>query len=319
MTTMGKYRHLSRCSTADGHFVVLAIDHRDNLLASLNQSAPQPVTDKAFSAFKMDVLSGILPEASGLLIDPAYGIGLGISRGMIPATTGLLAPIEVTNYDIHPSQRHINFIEGWSVTKAKRAGVDGIKLLLPYHPEAETAQEKQAIVSEVAQQCAQQDIPFFLEPIAYSLDPDASLPNDELRQIVVEMARLFSDMGVDVLKMQFPVDAKQSQDEAEWHAACEELNTACKVPWALLSAGVNFETFKQQARIACQAGASGVIVGRALWAEAVKLQGQERAQFLATTAPQRMRELASVCAQYAHPWQTHTAPPPAAFDWFKSY
>ncbi|MGV2434686.1 MAG UNVERIFIED_CONTAM: hypothetical protein LVT10_07200 [Anaerolineae bacterium] len=59
------------------------------------------------------------------------------------------------------------------------------------------------------------------------------------------------------------------------------------MPWALLSAGASFEIFLRQAEMACQHGASGVIVGRAVWAEAVKLPPQERISFLQTTGAQR--------------------------------
>ena len=37
------------------------------------------------------------------------------------------------------------------------------------------------------------------------------------------------------------------------------------VPWVLLSGGVPFETFFRQTQVACEAGASGVMVGRAVW------------------------------------------------------
>jgi tagatose-1,6-bisphosphate aldolase len=319
MTTMGKFRHLSRCSTSDGRFVVLAIDHRANLLDKLNQHAPQPLDDAAFSAFKQAIINALLPEGSAVLTDPAYGIGVGVADHKIGGSAGLLAPIEVTDYDLHPGKRPINFIPNWSVAKIKRMGGDGVKLLLPYHPEAHNSAEKDAIVQKVVAECNQHDIPFFLEPIACSLDPEKPLSNPELRQVVVDMAKTFSAMGVDILKMEFPVDAKQSDDEAEWISACVELDAACTVPWALLSAGVNYETFARQARIACQAGASGVIVGRAVWSEAVAYQGEARMEFINTIARQRMREMAQICVEYATPWFQRVSAPDSSFDWYESY
>ena len=92
------------------------------------------------------------------------------------------------------------------------------------------------------------------------------LPNDELRRVVIESARTFSQMGIDVLKTPFPLDVAHEPDEAVWRAALAELNEACRVPWALLSAGVDYPTFRRQAELACEAGASGVIAGRAIWA-----------------------------------------------------
>lgn len=318
MTTIGKYRHLSRCSTDEGHFCILAIDHRTNLLDKLNQHAPEPLTDAQFTSFKQAVVGGLVSEASAVLMDPAYGIGAAVAERRLGAK-GLLAPVEVTDYDLHPSRRKVNFIPGWSVEKIKRVGGDGVKLLLPYHPEASNRHENHQIVAQLVEQCGEQDIPFFLEPIAFSLDPDRKLDNAELRQIVVEMAQTFSAMGVDVLKLEFPLDANQSRDEEEWRAACEAVDLACMVPWALLSAGVDYETFKAQARVACEAGASGVIVGRAVWAEAVELQGELRTDFIRTNALQRMHELANLCETFAQPWYERVQPPRLNLDWYQSY
>lgn len=319
MTTMGKYRLLSHTSTSDGHFAILAIDHRSNLLKMLNQSADSPLTDEDFADFKMLLMKHVLPPASGLLADPGSSIGKGIAHRLIQGHQGILAPIEVTDYEIHPSQRDMNWIPGWSVAKLKRMGGAGVKMLLPYHPKSDTAEHKRGTVQQIIDQCTEHDIPFYLEPIAHSLDPQKALSNAELLDIVLEMATTFAEMGVDVLKMQFPVDAKQSDDETEWQHACQQLNQACSVPWALLSAGVTYDTFERQAKIACQAGASGVIVGRAVWSEAIKLQEQARIDFLKTTAKERMQTLAQICADYASPWYERVEAPDASVTWYESY
>jgi tagatose 1,6-diphosphate aldolase len=319
MIPLGKYHHLRRCSTDRGHFIILAIDHRANLLAGLNKHAAQPFTDADFGAFKQTVIAALAPEASGVLVDPAYGIGAGIAAGHLDGHRGLLSPIEVTDYDLHPSQRSVNFIPGWSVEKIKKVGGDGVKLLLPYHPDAETAAERRAIVAQIVEDCAQQDIPFFLEPIAYSLDPARALSNTELEHVVVDMAQVFSAMRVDVLKLQFPLDVTQDEDREHWRVACRAVDAACTVPWALLSAGVDYTTFAEQARIACEAGASGVIVGRAVWTEAVALHGPALDQFVTETARDRMRELASICAAHASPWTGRVPVPDPALDWYIDY
>ncbi len=318
MTTMGKYRHFSQTSTSDGHFAILAIDHRSNLHKMLSQTKRETLSDEQFSDFKMLLMEHVLPPASGLLADPSSSIGKGIAHRLIAGHQGIIAPIEVTDYDIHPSQRDMNWIPNWSVAKLKKIGGAGVKMLLPYHPEHETADHKRDIVADVVQQCAENDIPYYLEPIAHSLNPDAPLSNAELLEVVLEMARTFSEMGVDCLKMQFPVDAKQSTDEDEWQRACEKLDKACDVPWALLSAGVSYDTFEIQAKIACQAGASGVIVGRAVWSEAIQLQGTERVKFLQTTARKRMETLAQISSDYATPWFERVQQPESGVTWYEA-
>jgi tagatose 1,6-diphosphate aldolase len=319
MITMGKYRQLSHTSTSAGHFSILAIDHRSNLLERLNQTSPTPLSDEDFSDFKILLMQHVLPPASGILADPGSAIGKGIANRLIHGHQGIIAPIEVTDYNIHPSQRDMNWIPNWSIAKLKRIGGSGVKILLPYHPKSESADYKRSIVEQVIEQCTEHDIPLYLEPIAHALDADKTLSNAELLDVVLQMATEFPAMGADVLKMQFPVDAKQSDDESEWRSACEKLNEACTVPWALLSAGVTYDTFERQAKIACQAGASGVIVGRAVWAEAVDLQGDARIEFLQTTARQRMTTLAQICADYAQPWFERVGIPENHVTWYETY
>ncbi len=316
MTTLAKYRHLTQSSTPSGHFCVLAIDHRGNLRANLDQQTASPVTDDEFTQFKQQVMGYLMPYASAVLVDPAFGIGQGVVNGVISGQHGILAPIEVTDYDTHPSLREVAMMDDWSVAKIKQIGGTGVKLLLNYHPETPNAEQKHELVRQIVAECAANDIPFFLEPIVYSPDPQQTLDNVEKRRLVVKSARALSALQPDVLKMEFPIDAKQDSDEGLWRDALAELDAACSVPWALLSAGVDYATFSRQAQLACDAGASGVIVGRAVWTEAVKLQGDERDSFLKTTARQRMQELADICASSASDWRTRVQAPDTSVDWY---
>jgi len=318
MTTYGKYRHFTRTTSKNGHFIILAIDHRGNLVEKLNQHAPNPLTDDEFADFKQHILKNLTDVVSAVLMDPVYVISHAITSNNLTGKQGLLAPIEVTDYSIHPSVRDTEFIPDWSIAKLKRVGGDGVKLLLPYHPDATIAQAKRELVERVVAECTEQDIPFYLEPITYSLDPDTPLAGDEHEQLVPVLAKTFVNMGVDVLKLQFPVDAKHSQDEAHWQKACANLTEVCgDVPWALLSAGVDYETFARQTRVACQNGATGVIAGRAIWTEAIAMQGEERLNFLQTTALERMVELANICTEHATSVFDYIQPPSASTTWFE--
>ena len=100
--------------------------------------------------------------------------------------------------------------------------------------------------------------------------------------------------------------------------ACREISTASLVPWILLSAAVDYETFVYQVTVACNAGASGIAVGRAVWKEAVTMNGDERIKFLRTTAQQRLARLTSLCHALARPYTDfYSADTP--FDWYKNF
>src|SRR5688572_13445235 len=175
MTTLGKYRHLTQCSTDAGHFCVLAIDHRDNLLAELNKHAGKTLTDAEFIAFKREVIAALAGGASALLSDPAFGFGPGIADGYVTGRLGLLSPLEVTDYGLHPSRRQLTMIPNWSVTRIKRVGAQGVKLIVFYHPGTQAARTVCDQVARVVSDCADEDIPLFLEPIAYSPDENVAL------------------------------------------------------------------------------------------------------------------------------------------------
>ncbi|MCY4107099.1 MAG: tagatose 1,6-diphosphate aldolase [Chloroflexi bacterium] len=317
MTTIGKYRRLTRCSDARGLFHILACDHRGNLRGRLTQRG-RPIDDEGFVRFKQQLLQSLLHDATAVLADPQFGFGPAFAERIIPGHVGTLSPLEVTDYDAPPAEQGFTEIPGWNIAKCLRAGVDGVKLLLPYHPRAENAGAKREWVSHIVAQCALWDVPFFLEPIVHSRVANEPLSHSELIQAMVAMVVEFAGIGVDVLKLQFPVDVSHNHDEAFWSTACRELDAACTIPWTLLSAGVDYPTFARQARVACAAGASGVIVGRAVWAEAVNLAERERAAFLQEVGRQRMAELATI-VRSGRPWWEKIQPIGARGEWYRDY
>jgi len=77
------------------------------------------------------------------------------------------------------------------------------------------------------------------------------------------------------------------------------------VPWAVLSAGVDFDTFTEVLRISCDdGGASGFIAGRALWKETIGMAPTERGIFLREVARPRLVACREAIAGRARPWFT---------------
>lgn len=196
-------------------------------------------------------------------------------------------------------------------------GASAVKLLVYYHPDAPTAGEIENFVRAAGQECARQDMVLMLEPLSYALDGGGALASDEKRRVVLESARRLTPLGVDILKAEFPLDVHEP-DEARWAEACRELSTCSAVPWILLSAGVDFETFLRQVMVACRAGASGTAVGRAVWKEAVSMPPDEREKFLRTVGRQRLSRLTSLCHALARPY-TELYQAEAPLDWYKNY
>jgi tagatose 1,6-diphosphate aldolase len=318
--TIGKYRGLQQCATPHAAIAVLALDHRNNLRNALNPAAPSSVSNLEMSEFKIEVIQTLAPHSSAVLLDPEVGAAQCIAAGALPGSTGLVISIEMTGYTGDPGARKSQILPGWSVEKVRRMGASAVKMLAYYHPDAPTAADIETLVRNVADDCQKADIPFFLEPLSYSPDPVVKkLSPAERRRVVIETARRLVMPGVDVLKAEFPLDARAEPDETVWAEACQELSSASAAPWILLSASVDFDTYLRQVTTACQCGASGVAVGRAVWQEAPTLKGHERSAFLRSIAQPRMARLTALVDALAKPWTDFYLPTPVDDTWYRGY
>ena len=311
--TIGKLRGLQQISSKRGTFTALALDHRQNL-----RKANSAFVDNAeLSRFKLDITKALAHRATSVLLDPEVAAAQAIAKGAIPSNVGLVVAVESTGYTGDATARQAQIIPGWNVEKAKRMGASAIKLLVYYHPDSPTAKEIEDFTSKIAEDCTKHDLVFMLEPLSYSLDESKKLSSEEKRYVVVESARRLTALNVDILKAEFPLDLNEI-DETKWMDACKEISSASTVPWILLSAAVEYETFLQQVTVACNAGASGIAVGRAVWKEAVHMMGDDRLEFLRTIARQRISRLTSLCHALAKPY-TDFFKAEAPFDWYKTY
>ncbi|MFM8322649.1 MAG: hypothetical protein ACKOC5_17195, partial [Chloroflexota bacterium] len=129
--------------------------------------------------------------------------------------------------------------------------------------------------------------------------------------------RLTAIPGVDLLKAEFPLTPDEA-DPGRLAEACAELDAASAAPWVVLSAAVSFDHYLRQVMAACQAGASGIAVGRAVWQEAVQLDGQARLDFLRGPARQRLQRLSALCGALARPL-SECCQAEAPLDWYRTY
>jgi tagatose 1,6-diphosphate aldolase len=319
---VGTRRGLDACSSARGTFAVLALDHRQNLRKELRPADPDSVTYEEMVEFKRAVVRALAPVATGTLLDPEIGAAQCIADGSLPAGAGLIVAIEATGYAGPPTARISRILDGWTVDKAKRMGASAAKLLVYYHPEAPNASDQERLVASIAADCRAADLALFVEPLSFSLVDGKKLTGDARRRIVVETARRLTSIGGDVLKAEFPFDASET-DRSRWQEACAELDAASALPWVLLSGGVDESTFEEQVEIACQAGASGVVAGRSVWAKAATMEPEARDAFLATTGRDRLVRLVDLVDAVGRPWHDRPSPLSAApipgEGWFREY
>jgi tagatose-1,6-bisphosphate aldolase len=318
---LGTVRGLDACSSPRGTFTVLALDHRQNLRKELRPDTPDAVTEAEMVDFKRAVVRELRGSGTGVLLDPEIGVGPAIADGSLSGGTGLIVAVEATGYDGPPGARVSRVLDGWGVDRIKRLGASAVKLLVYYNPDAPNAADQERLVADVARECHDADIALFLEPLSFALD-GGKLRGEARRRVVVRTAERLTALGADVLKAEFPYDASVSDEDA-WAEACAELDAATPVPWVLLSGGVDDATFERQVAVACRAGASGVLVGRSVWAEAATLEPDARDAFLSTTGRERLDRLTRLVDELGEPWRPRwtaaRAPETPEPDWYARY
>lgn len=315
--TPGRWRGLLETSNRQDQFTILAFDQR----GSLTDMMPTGWTYDDVVEVKREAAEVYSKHASAMLLDPIYGLNAAtaLDRGC-----GLIVALEKSGYTGDSTYRRIEFYPEWTVRKIKLMGAVGVKLLIYYHPHAGALTEEiETLVQNVTAECHANDIPLFLEPVTYSLKADVAKSSrefaTELPALVRETAERLSRFKPDILKMEFPMDAKFDSDPNTWGAACAAISEASEVPWVLLSAGVNFDVFEQQVRVACENGASGFLAGRAIWKEGAAMPAADRLKFMSDKGVARLQKLIDVTQQHARPWTDFYTPATASATWYAEY
>ncbi len=320
--SIGKIRGLQQLANDKGIMTMCALDHRGSLEKMLGGRGFQPRYQDMVD-FKLDLCRILAPHASAILLDPIYGAGQVIAAGVLPKSTGLLVSLEKSGYSGEENARVTELLPDWNVKKIKKMGGTAVKLLLYYRPDSNVAERQLDTVKKLADDCLTEDIPFVVEPMSYKVGEAESNPQNFAKvkpRLVVETARQITALPIDVLKAEFPADLEYESDESRLLDFCHQLNEASQVPWVILSAGVGFELFYKQVELACQAGASGFLAGRALWQEATQIDSrQERLKFSETTVGERLESLTELANKYATPWYTKLEASEVSESWYRDY
>ena len=288
---LGTLRGLDACSSERGTFTVLALDHRQNLRKELRPDDPSSVTEDEMVDFKRAVVRELRRSRDRRAARPRDRASGRRSRtARSPAGPGSIVAVEATGYEGPPGARVSRVLPG--LGRRRRSSVSGAsaaKLLVYYHPDAPNARATRSGSSPTSRpHAARPTSPCSSSRSRSALDGGKlhgrGAPARRRRDGVAARPR----SARDILKAEFPYDAAVT-DERRWAEACAELDAATPVPWVLLSGGVDDATFERQVAVACRAGASGVLVGRSVWAEAATLPGPARDAFLAGTGARSAR------------------------------
>lgn len=271
---MSKVERLKKLLLPSGKIAIAALDHRGSLKVNLHPENPEITTDEEILGWKKRMIALYHDRVSGLLIDPIYGKKL-IDVSLKP---GWMMSMEKTGYRGGKEARVTEILENWSVAEAKELGACSVKLLLYYDSDnIELAKKQKEIANLLSEECRKQQMVFLLEPLSYKVEGSRE---DEVLRIVRDLA----DVPVDIYKSEYPGTRR----------ACEEMSKILSTPWVLLSAGMAYDQYRQALQVACESGASGFAVGRALWQEFGQYEGEAREEYFTEIASKRMDELLEI-------------------------
>lgn len=327
--TEGKLKSLENVSNKEGVITAAAMDQRGSLQKSIAKAkgvSDKEVTREMMEEFKTIVTKVLTPYASAILLDPEFGLPASKARSN---NAGLLLAYEKTGYDATMEGRIPDFLDGYSAKRLRQEGADCVKVLLYYTPfdEPKVNAKKQEIMERIGNECAQEDIAFFLEFVGY--DPKNSstdtLEYAKLKpEIVIKSMEEFAKpkYKVDVLKVEIPIDVKylkgskayngtqQAYDWEQAKAIFKRQDKCANLPFIYLSAGVSDEIFRENLQLAIEAGVdfAGVLCGRATWKDGIPVYatqgGKALEAWMLDRGVKNIQALNKVLQGGAKPWHS---------------
>lgn len=286
---------LTDLARPSGGLAMVAMDQRESLRTMLAEHTTNRVGDDELLRFKLRVARTAGQHASGFLIDRRYGFEQVAEQRLLPNGCGLIlaaddlvhrvagGPVEETRLD-----------EAVDPVAARARGAVALKLLVIWRRDAER-DARLAMSAEFVQQCATAGLLSVLEGVV------RPAPGDDFDALLLEAAQELGALRPSLYKAQVPRLGRDSP--AEIGRVCERVTATVPVPWVVLSQGVPVADFAICVRIACRAGASGFLAGRAIWSDT--LADPER--LLRTRSVDRLRGLGEIVDVSARPWQEAAA------------
>jgi sulfofructosephosphate aldolase len=276
---------LARIADSAGRLSVIAADHGDPLVEML-EAARLPAGAEAQRAIKYDIVDTVGRDASAVLLDPDVSVTEIVERGALARDVGLLVRIEADGFGTVRGLRRSRLIDGLGAAGAHERGADAAKVMVFLRPDHEGLEGHTAkLVRTALEDCHKEHLLCVIEAMTYRLEDESPAVFAARRgELIRDSAVLLEACGAKLLKLEYPGSL----------AACEAVSSAISAPWAVLSAGVDHEEFREQLSTSVEGGAAGFIAGRSLWKECVLMGPTERRAFLDGTVRRRFEQLLAV-------------------------
>ena len=292
MTTAERRGYQQICGT-DGAMMVIAADQRGGMrkIMAATPEDEAAISEATLGETKADLTRYLASQASCILLDPVCAVPQVVEDGVLARDTALLIGLDASGFDTTPEGYRLSrLVPGIDARRVRALGGTGGKIMVYLRPDRPGADAHNIdILKRCIDDFAAEDLLLVVEFLTYALPgEDKAEHAAAVPDLIVAGTRICLDLGSKVLKLPYPGTEE----------ACAAVTALCgDVPWAVLSAGVDHETFIGQVETAMRNGASGVIAGRSLWKDCISLDRGVTRDRLERIAVPRLRQIQDVIAR----------------------
>ncbi|ALN75502.1 tagatose-bisphosphate aldolase [Aureimonas sp. AU20] len=295
--TTAELRGYHQICGPDGAMMVIACDQRGGMrtLLASDPAEQAKIGNDVLGLTKADITRHLASQASCVLVDPICAVPQLVDDAVLERGTALLIGLDASGWDTSPEGYRLSkLVDGVDARRVRALGGTGGKIMVYLRSDTPAANTHNIdILERVIADFAREDLLLVVEFLTYALEGESpEAYKAKIPELIQGGTRICLDLGSKVLKLPYP-------GSPESCAAVTKMSG--DVPWAVLSAGVDHETFLGQVEIAMANGASGVIAGRSLWKDCISLDRTETRKRLESVAVPRLREIQAVIARHRAP------------------
>ncbi|GGF99947.1 hypothetical protein GCM10007304_12350 [Rhodococcoides trifolii] len=285
LTTLER-RGMAAISTDEGNMLIVAGDQRNGMKAVMTDAVDGPgsITKEQLADAKADLVRFLGNHAPAILLDPEVALPQIVDEDVLSRDTALVVGMDASGFEEVDGIRFTRFVEGMTPRKVRDLGGSAAKMLWYMRSDKQTIDSRVGDeIRELVKACTDEGLLLIVEILTYKLEGE---PDEDYKAVfptlIADATQISVECGAKVLKLPYPGSAD----------ACAAVTKAAQgVPWAVLSAGVDHETFIEQVRTAVANGASGAMAGRSLWKDSMAVSAETREDLLTNRALPRLNEL----------------------------